>query len=125
MIARCKHASVRGSERYLGRGITVCEGWLKFENFLADMGERPSGMSIDRIDNNLGYTPDNCKWSTAKEQMNNRSNNRIIVFDGRSQTLAEWARELGVQWSLLNNRLTRGWPVKRALTEPVGKYSRK
>lgn len=83
MVQRCtnKHNAKYGS--YGGRGITVCEDWLTFENFYKDMGDRPMGKTIDRINNNGNYCKENCKWSTAKEQANNRRNNKTIVPGGK------------------------------------------
>ena len=86
MISRCRH-----HQSYAGRGIGVCERWHSFENFLGDMGEAPSGCSIDRINNNLGYSPDNCRWSTPTLQSRNRRSSRIITYCGVSITLAAWA----------------------------------
>jgi len=119
--ARCYNSSNTAYEHYGGRGIKVCERWHKFENFYADMGKRPSPRhSIERVDNNGDYEPDNCHWATQREQVNNRRNNRIVEYDGKSHTVAEWARIKGMNRYTLYNRLfTYKWPVERALTEPV------
>lgn len=116
MMRRCHNPNLKNYHRYGGRGITVCERWQVFENFLADMGEPLSGMSIDRVDNNIGYCPENCKWATPKEQANNRRSNCIIEFGGKSQTMAQWADETGIKWGTLYNRLKSGWTTERALT---------
>lgn len=72
MVQRCTNPRHKAWDRYGGRGITVCDAWLTFPGFLADMGERPAGLSLDRVDNDSGYRPDNCRWATASEQMKNR-----------------------------------------------------
>ena len=117
---RCYNKTCPGYFRYGGRGITVCDRWSLFENFLADMGPRPSGQhKIERLDNDGPYSPENCKWATPTEQARNRSTNRILTLNGESRTLAEWAERLGVNQGLLRQRLNAyGWSVERALTEP-------
>lgn len=117
MIERCSKPAWK---YYHGRGITVCDRWLKFENFLADMGERPPGTTLDRIDGNGNYEPANCRWADHQTQLNNRPNfNRRLTFDGRTQTMAEWARELGMGVTTLHERLDMGWSIERALTTSV------
>ncbi|MFD4442539.1 hypothetical protein ACFWPK_22490 [Nocardia sp. NPDC058519] len=106
--------------RYGGRGITIDPRWDTFENFIADMGERPEGHTIDRIDNDGNYSPENCRWATGLTQGNNRGNNRHLTHRGRTQTMAEWAREAGLPNGVFYNRvMALGWSVERALTEPV------
>ena len=92
MLSRCTNPNYAGYKNYGGRGITVHERYLKFENFLKDMGEKPAGLTLDRIDNNKGYEPGNCKWSTHKEQNQNRRNTRNITYNGETHCLSEWAR---------------------------------
>ncbi len=106
--------------RYGGRGITIDPRWNKFEHFLADMGERPDGTTLDRIDNDGPYSADNCRWATGITQGNNRGNNRWVTHLGRTQTIAQWAREAGLNDNVLYNRIViYKWPIGRALTEPV------
>lgn len=111
----------KSNSRYGGRGITIDPRWESFENFLADMGERPEGASLDRIDNDGPYSANNCRWSTPEEQANNRRNTRHITFGDKTQTLARWARETGTPYSTLYNRIFRhGWSIEEALTIPPG-----
>lgn len=117
MKTRCTNPSSKNYPTYGGRGIKVCERWLhSFENFLENMGEKPNGLTLERMNNNGDYTPENCKWATRKEQCNNTRRNRFILFNGRSQTLAQWAEEIGISSPTLCKRLKRGWPVAQALT---------
>lgn len=106
---------------YGGRGITVCERWLhSFENFLADMGERPfPGAQIDRIDNSKGYSPDNCRWSTRKENGRNKRNNVILTLKGESLTMIEWSEKLNIGIGLLKSRRRLKWSDEDILTKPV------
>lgn len=115
MKRRC--SSVNNSEyhNYGGRGIKVCERWLNsFENFLEDMGVRPAGKSLDRIDNNLGYSPDNCRWATKSEQASNKRNNRIINYLGKPMLLKDIAQITGIHFTLIIKRLDAGWSVEDA-----------
>lgn len=107
---------------YGGRGITVCAAWADFPTFRADMGECPPGMTLDRIDNDGPYSPNNCRWATMLEQSNNKRNNRLITHDGRTQTLASWAREVGLRDITIAARIDRyGYDVARALSKQTGR----
>lgn len=126
MLDRCFNKNNRGYNNYGGRGITVCERWLKFENFYSDMGTKPPGKSIERRDNNLGYFPDNCYWATRHEQAKNTRRNRMITVDGVTKCISEWARELGISHSAIILRIKYGWSEKLAVTTPKnGKYGGK
>lgn len=106
---------------YGGRGIKVCKAWLNsFDAFLADMGECPEGLTLERIDNNGNYEPGNCKWATQKEQTRNQRRSRILTLGPRTQCLASWAEEAGIGESVIRGRLSRGWTIEQALTIPVG-----
>lgn len=106
------------AHRYIGRGITVCDRWLVFENFLADMGEPPAvGLTLERKNNDGNYEPDNCVWATRKQQHRNRTGIHLITYQGRTQCLKDWAAELGMNYASLRWRLIRqGWPVEEAFT---------
>lgn len=119
MIRRCTSPSAHNFARYGGRGVKVCDRWHHFENFLADMGERPEGCSIERIDNNGNYEPDNCRWATCKEQSSNMRVNRKLTFNGETLHLTEWARRLNMRPTTLRGRLQSGWSVPDALSTPT------
>lgn len=119
------HNRCRSHPRYHGRGIAICSRWSSFENFLADMGERPPRTSLERKDNNLGYTPENCIWATAKEQARNRETSHQLTFNGRTLSIIEWAEEIGVSERVISQRIQYGWSAERALTTPIRRYQRK
>jgi len=119
MLSRCYNPKVSKFADYGGRGIAVCERWRGkggYERFLADMGRRPPGMSIERNDGEGPYSPDNCRWATAVEQANNRRSSRFISYAGRRLSITQWARELGVNRATLGDRIARGWPIEKAFT---------
>ncbi|MFA6790412.1 MAG: hypothetical protein WCR65_02440 [Parcubacteria group bacterium] len=115
MRERCYKKNCKKFDYYGGRGISVCKCWDKFENFYKDMGEKPKGMTLDRIDNNGNYCKENCRWATYKEQANNKSNNRIIKYNGEKKTLSQFADDFGIKQNTLLYRIKRGWNIKRAL----------
>lgn len=109
MLRRCLTPTNHVYKHYGGRGIKVCERWLKFENFLVDMGERPEGKTLDRWpDKNGNYEPGNCRWATQQEQMLNTRRNVIVVYGGHSLTLSQWALRLGVSFRTVWGRHRRG-----------------
>lgn len=121
---RCLNKNNPAYSSYGGRGIKVCDRWLEsFENFLADMGEAPPEMSIDRIDNNGDYEPGNCRWATRKEQANNRRSSRMITYNGLTKTLAEWASFLGMKSSTLAQRINRWNDLDKAMSLPLRKWN--
>jgi len=119
MIQRCTNPKHWKWPRYGGRGISVCERWLKFENFLEDMGERPVGLTIDRIDNDGNYEPGNCRWATQLTQGSNRGNNRRFQIDGNDLTLSQAARKYGISLVTIRSRLRAGWPAEEAIKTPA------
>lgn len=119
MANRCSNPNHSKYPNYGGRGITVCDRWQGkqgYENFLADMGERPKGLSLDRIDNNGNYEPGNCRWATLMEQGNNKRNNVIIQHNGREYTLAQLARKYGIKYGRFRYYYIRkGFTVKQTI----------
>ena len=120
MKARCSNPNNHKWPVYGGRGISVCERWQTFSSFYADMGDCPEGHSIERIDNDGNYEPSNCRWANSIDQMNNQSTNTLLTHNGKTQTLSQWAREVGIHHTTILQRINRGgWSVDRALTEGV------
>lgn len=109
---------------YGGRGISVCGHWrYSFKNFYVDMGDLPfPGATLDRINNNSEYSPENCRWATMREQANNTRRNHYLHFAGQTLTLSQWARKLGFPPYVLWKRLSRGWSVSKTLTRPLGRW---
>jgi hypothetical protein len=119
MKRRCENPRSHAYGDYGGRGIKVCDRWKTFENFISDMGERPEGMTLERIDVNGNYTPENCRWATTLEQNGNRRTRRLLTLRGKTQSMTEWARETGIDVNVINARLRRGWSDEKTLTTPV------
>lgn len=124
MCQRCFNKNEPKYKYYGGRGITVCDRWRRYPNFLEDMGEAPPKMTLDRIDNNKGYEPGNCRWATRFEQARNRRTNVFWTHNGITLCLKDWATRLGMPKNTLTQRRAYGWSVERSLTEPVRKGSR-
>lgn len=112
IVRRCTKPNVKFYRHYGGRGIRVCDRWLKFENFLEDMGVRPEGLSIERIDNNGHYEPGNCRWASSKEQARNRRGTRFILLHGERLPLTAAAERMGVSPHSLRAKIRRGQPVE-------------
>lgn len=116
MRQRCSARNCEHSDRYALRGIFVCERWNNFENFLKDMGRRPSDShQIDRIDNDGPYSPENCRWVTPKEQQRNKRSNVVLTFNGTSATIAEWSEILEIPYSRIMSRIVRGKSIDEIL----------
>jgi len=116
---RCRLKNVWNYEFYGGAGITYDPAWDSFDKFLLDMGERPDGMTLDRIDNKKGYFKENCRWATHKEQQSNRKNCMHITYNGITQTAADWSRQLGLAKGAVWMRITKhGWSIEDAVTLP-------
>lgn len=128
MRQRCYNTGRRDFPLYGGRGITVCPEWLgsfqAFMDWALDNGYQDD-LTLDRIETDGPYCPENCRWATKKAQANNRRTNRMLTFDGRTQSMKQWAEELRMDSSTIWRRLHSGWSVERALTEPVHREKRK
>ena len=115
MLQRCNNPKATSYYMYGALGITVCSAWYTFENFYADMGPRPKGHSLDRIDTNGDYCLENCKWSTAQEQADNRSCCKQVTLDGITQPISAWAALSGTKHATIYSRLTKGWSAEEAV----------
>lgn len=126
MKDRCNNPNNTHFAEYGGRGIAVCERWTEsFANFLADMGERPEGMTIDRIDNAGNYEPSNCRWATRTRQQRNRRVNRLLTVNGETKCVSDWAAITGVPRGRIASRLDRGWTEEAAVMTPLLNQGRK
>lgn len=110
MRSRCNSTTDKRYASYGGRGIQVCEAWNDFNTFLADMGERPTGYTLERMNNDLGYSKDNCRWATRQEQNNNTRRTVLITFEGETKSIAQWAETKNLNYTTLNRRL-KVWGV--------------
>ena len=125
MLQRCRNPNAHAYKDYGGRGISVCDKWTSFEGFYEDMGDRPDGKSLDRIDNEGDYCAENCRWSTRSEQARNTRSNRVIELNGTEKLLIEWVEETGLSFSCIEHRLRNGWSVSKTLTTPSLRRSAK
>jgi hypothetical protein len=125
MIQRCINPNCETYKNYGGRGITVCKQWIKFENFLKDMGKKSKGKQLDRIDNNKGYYKKNCRWINHKENNRNKRNNRLITYNNKTQCCSAWEEEYNLSDGSLQRRIDKlGWSIEKALLTPVKIYEK-
>jgi hypothetical protein len=115
MIQRTSNPTCPMYSRYGGAGINVCKTWQTFEGFVADMGEAPDGLTLERADNSKGYSPDNCRWASYAEQSRNKSNTKLLTLNGRTQVAADWITELGLTDAQVYKRIRRGWSDEEVL----------
>jgi Fic family protein len=116
MLSRCRNPNASGYYKYGARGTTVCERWDRYENFLADMGEQPTGLTLDRINPRGNYEPGNCRWLDMQGQQNNRTNNHRLEWRGENLTIMEWSRRTGLNRKTIERRIQRGWSIELTLT---------
>jgi hypothetical protein len=124
MRNRCNNPNHKDFKDYGGRGIEVCQEWndisafLLFRDWAISQGYK-DGLSIDRRENDKGYSPDNCRWVTVKEQNNNKRNNHLITYSGETKTLAQWATDRNIPRDILYSRIKLGWSLEDAFTKPI------
>lgn len=122
MRRRCTNPADDSYSHYGGRGITVCERWESYDAFVEDMGHPAPGLSLDRVDNSKGYSPENCRWATVREQLNNQRRNVVIEHNGIKMTIGQWATHLGLQYSTLHKRLERMGPNRAFSVDYLNKW---
>lgn len=119
MRSRCEREVDKDYSYYGARGISVCESWRSFPAFIADMWPRPSGYTLERLDNNGHYCKENCKWASREEQNYNKRNSARLTYLGETMTIAQWSQRLGIEKSTLSYRIRSGWSADKALTTPA------
>lgn len=121
MLQRCYDESARGYVSYGARGVTVCDKWRNsFAEFLADMGTATTPKhTLDRIDSTKGYSPENCRWATMKEQQNNKTNNTLITFNGKTMNVKQWSEHLGISRANIHYRLKAKWPLEKVFSSGI------
>jgi len=124
MRQRCRNPNDTSYHGYGGRGINVCDRWDSYANFINDMGPRPVGTSIDRINNDGDYEPSNCRWATKSEQSNNKRTSRFIEIDGIKMTMSEWELKMGLNVGMVSRRIKSGWPPEMAVLTPIKRLNR-
>jgi len=118
MKQRCRNKKCVSYYKYGGRGIDYCHEWGDFENFYNDMGEAPQGFTLDRIDNNKGYSKENCRWTDVKTQARNTRTNHFLTYKNKTLCVTEWAELTGLERGTISSRLRQGWSIERILTTP-------
>jgi hypothetical protein len=124
MLQRCQNPKATKYYAYGERGISVCDAWQTFAGFVADMGERPKGKTLDRIDGEKGYSPENCRWATPSEQSENLRTVKPFLFDGQATTITALSNRTGISKATLRYRLKNGWSEADTLTVPTTKRSK-
>lgn len=116
MKTRCLNPNTASYKNYGGRGITIDAKWMDYSGFLEDMGERPDGHTLERLDNSKGYSKDNCKWASTKEQARNTRQNVNLTHNGKTMCMMDWSKELNIPYPTIQDRVRRGWSVDKVLT---------
>jgi hypothetical protein len=124
MLNRCYYKKSKSYKDYGKRGISVCNRWRdSFENFLEDMGEPPEAMTLERINNDIGYSKENCTWATRFDQIKNRRNSKKLTHDGKTMSVMDWAKQFGLKYRTLSARIFEyNWDIKTALTKPTRQW---